>query len=78
MKANGAFKLERGVPLPPKSGKPGGLTDTIRKMKEGESFVIPPGRHVADVWPIAKHLGVKLTSRRQPDGSTRIWRIESK
>lgn len=67
------FKIEKGVPLPVCTGKYRGTTATIRALEIGDSFVFAgEGKNIRQT---AKNVGVKISQRRQPDGTFRVWRI---
>jgi hypothetical protein len=60
--------------IPPK-GK--GLTDRMRKLKAGESFVLSGAVHASRVMPIAKRLGIQVTTRKVA-GGLEVWRVDEK
>ena len=67
------IEIEKNVPLFPRK------TNTkypFAEMKVGDSFVIPPRPKTPILQGYAKTFGIKITIRRQPDGSYRVWRIE--
>jgi hypothetical protein len=73
------YQIEKGIPIPKKYARVyQGLTKTLRAMEIGDSFVLPntvthPHRNVHST---ARHAGCKVTARKQPDNSVRVWRIE--
>lgn len=59
---NEEIKIEKNVPMP-RSYKTG-LTEAMKKLKIGDSFLIK-----------SQSVGIKCTTRKQPDGTYRVWRI---
>lgn len=60
--------IEKGIPLPKK-----GSASPMRRMEIGDSFVTNKGPGSFAI--TAKRLGIKIASRKQPDGHFRIWRV---
>lgn len=82
MKANGQFKIESGVPIPPSSAQRTGASDALRQLKVGESVVIPAssnscGAIIRQVIT-SKRFPTKavFTSRKIDGDHTRVWRIK--
>ncbi len=74
-----SYEIEKSVPIPA-SRKTGGLTDTLRKLKQGDSFLIP-AEDLKDstqksLFVIAKRLGYNILTRKNDDG-LRVWGLES-
>jgi hypothetical protein len=69
-----AYKIEKGVPVPPRA-KGAGLAAALRSMVEGDSLVIPRQSR-SGVYAFAWRFGIKITTREQPGGNYRIWRIK--
>jgi hypothetical protein len=68
------YQIETGVPLPT-GGRP--IKYPLRDMQVGDSFLIPAEDHKAkSIYQSAKQAGVRITTRAQPDGSLRVWRLE--
>jgi hypothetical protein len=73
------YEIEKDVPIPEMLIK---RKYPVPFMEIGDSFIIPKddlpknsnigGR----VFPQAKRLGYRLTTRKLSDGSYRVWRIE--
>lgn len=40
-----AFEIQKGVPIPPSGTRYPGLTDALRKMKDGDSVFVEGGEH---------------------------------
>lgn len=73
---NGDFKIERGIPVPPQHGRKG-YSAILRKMKVGESVVLPTSTQPAtnigyQVFGGSGHITVRKIG---PD-ETRVWRIK--
>lgn len=62
--------IEKGIPLPKKWGA---MTSGLRKLQIGDSFLTD--KLVPSFSVTAKRIGIKIASRKQPDGQMRIWRI---
>lgn len=76
------FKIEKDVPLPTTVGKGGTSKYPFRQMEVGDSFrvegPVTAGQrnsisHCAA--SVGKRTGRMFTTRLQPDGSVRIWRV---
>jgi hypothetical protein len=68
------LKIEKGIAIPMRA------TERIYPfniMEIGDSFLIPPSssKRSQNALSAAKAAGMKATSRKQPDGSVRVWRI---
>ena len=63
-------KIERGVPMPNKSG----LWDWMDKLEIGDSFVVPAGK-VATIRNAATRRNMKISTRRFKSNEYRVWRI---
>ena len=72
---NGELKIEKGIPVPPRKEKTG-YANVIRKLKVGDSVLIP-GPSAAAYNSIHYTGGNRKThtGRREKDG-TRVWRIK--
>ena len=73
------MKIEKGIPIPTARGNGpfGGFTDTLRKMKRGESVFFDKSNvsYARNAHAIARQAGVKVATRTV-DGGLRVWRIE--
>lgn len=72
------IKVEKGVEIPfvGIKNKPG-YKEAISKMGYGDSFVIEGDPYIYScVRQIASTLNIKLTTRKQPDGTRRVWKIQ--
>lgn len=75
------FKIERGVPIPPRRHGPQrgtapprhGYTDVLDRLRPGESVVLP--RPISGCHGLTKRLAPKQFTHREIDGGTRVWRI---
>ena len=74
MKSNGEFKIETGIPIPPP--QTGGGRYPWRKMKVGDSFLVPGKTQKTwnGVSAAHKMTGFKFTVRTV-EGGVRVWRI---
>lgn len=82
MKSNGQFKIERGVPIPPTAAPHTGASAALRRLKVGESLVLPAssnscGSIIRQV-QLSKRFPTKavFTSRKIDCEHTRVWRIK--
>lgn len=72
------LKIEKGVPLQAlgrgggRKGK--GYTAAIRTMDVGDSFTVPTGAH-RNIHALFGQNGRKCATRKQPDGTHRVWRV---
>ena len=66
------YKIEKGIPI---TNRMGNKSDTVRKMKEGDSIVMHPSQ-LASFRSTAHRLKIKITSRNQSATETRIWRTQ--
>lgn len=67
------FKIEKGVPVTarhPKKRYP------ISQMEAGDSFVVLTNSERIYAAQMARKCGFVYTSRKQKDGTYRIWRVE--
>lgn len=74
---NGAIKIERGVPIPTGRGHTKGYSAVIRKMKVGDSAVLPVNTNTCH--SLARQIfgGTGYVATRKVDaGHSRIWRIK--
>jgi len=78
--ANGAhFKIEKGIPIPPRNGGRESKFDKIlSELQVGDSFLVPcKSRAYPQRLRLgAKKLGHNLTARRVSDTEIRVWRIK--
>jgi hypothetical protein len=77
MNSNGQFKIEDGIPLPPKTTN--SLAAALRQIAVGQS-VFAAGRKLRDVSSQACHLqktteDARKFTCRTVDGGVRVWRI---
>lgn len=71
---NGEYKIEKGIEIPNRSGGGLGYGEVLRKLKPGESVLLPIKSH-SGAWTAGKyHIGKgKFVVRKDGDGH-RIWR----
>lgn len=67
---NEEITIEKNVPIP--ENKQTGFTKALHKLKVGDSFVVP--HWVANSCTLANHIGIKIMTRKCPEGGYRIWR----
>lgn len=76
-----AFKIEKGIPIPPSKGGAGRPTlYPFAKMEVGDSFTIESarkqqGRMCAIASDYGKRHGMRFTVRTIGDGMLRVWRV---
>ncbi len=70
------IKIEKGIPLLRQHARPGGLTDTVRRLQAGDSFLLPPTWDRTSCWQIARKFGMRIAIRKVPEG-IRVWCIEA-
>lgn len=68
------FKIEKGIPIPPRNRLAIGVAPTLRAMKVGDSVVLPKSTSTY-ICHSAKDAGIKVTQRRISDTEIRVWRI---
>ena len=68
------YEIEKNVPMPTHRGYAKGMTDAIRRMEVGDSFVIEKANRQS-VYAVAWRLGDRKFSVREVDGAYRVWRI---
>lgn len=75
------MKIEKGVPIPSsKRGIPGG--GFRESMEVGDSYLCPSGTKQSSAsssairWAKDRGYKWKFTTRQQPDGTIRVWRIK--
>jgi hypothetical protein len=73
------FAIDKNVPLPEGAGARGRIAIyPFRAMQVGDSFAVPKSeagkvRNACGIW--GQRINGKFSSRTQPDGSLRVWRI---
>lgn len=70
-----AYKIERGIPIPPKGGERTGLTATLRALDVGDSFLIANEKERLRALHFASRAGVKIATRKV-EGGIRVWRTK--
>lgn len=79
-KKRGTIKIEKGLPLPAPRRPQGYITDTLRQLEIGDSFVLEvrgESRRIdqATLYGAAKRAGIRIATRKIDAVSSRIWRI---
>ena len=69
-----ALKIEKGIPIP-EIRHTIDFKETIRKMKKGDSFVLPHPKTTKNLYTFAKEFGITVITR-SVKGGIRIWRIK--
>ena len=69
------FDIAKGVSLP-ESNRALGLTQALRKMECGDSIVVP-GIKLTSVHQCARQARIKITTRKNLDGTATVWRTDS-
>lgn len=64
------IKIEKDIPLPEKNS---GLVANLKKLKIGDSFLVPANKR-STVVSAARYAGVKVATRQEGDSDVRIWR----
>lgn len=69
------IKIDKGVPLPARRGQgPSDLTQTLRGLKVGDSFVYP-NLNRSNIFIAAGRVGIKVATRAN-GSSIRVWRVK--
>lgn len=68
------LKIESNIPIPGKQRTE--ISETISAMNVGDSVVVPSASASRAFRANAAYNGIKLASRKQPDGTFRVWRIK--
>ena len=73
----GKLKIEKGIPIPPRTNGVRGKTATslISEMEVGDSILVDTHNQRTTMIALAHRKGVKVVSRKMNDGY-RIWRTE--
>jgi hypothetical protein len=69
------YKIEKNVPLPRGTVHNGSFLNAMRQMQIGDSMIISEGKRSANAYNCACRLNYKISMRRQPDGTYRMWRV---
>lgn len=74
------LKIETGIDIPqPRTGPKGrrtAIVKILKGMKVGESILLESKNQYHYVRSIAKTLGVPITSRTNPEGTIRVWKVK--
>jgi hypothetical protein len=68
------IKIDHDIPIPPKRDGWGRLTETMKSLKVGDSFVVDD-KLKTSIYSSAKGVGFKVAIRRLGEGRWRVWRI---
>lgn len=70
-----SITIQSGIPIP---SRPGVWKGQLSKLNVGDSFEVAKAvLPASNAYGVAKKLGIKLTSRSEPNGKIRYWRIEN-
>lgn len=79
MRACVKFQIEKDIPIPKQGKRNVGLTDTMRALEIGDSFVITTkATSRVQVYTAATRLGITVRTRATDEDKLRVWRIDSK
>ncbi len=71
------IKIDKEVPISKKkTGAAGKYTEAFRMMEIGDSFMVEKFNQSETARMRAKKLGYVVTTRKQQDGSYRVWRVK--
>jgi hypothetical protein len=63
--------IEKGISIPPRKGR---WMNALRSMEIGDSILFPLDIQPSTFFIAARRSGIKITSRKMPDG-LRVWRV---
>jgi hypothetical protein len=69
------YEIRKDIPIPAPRGKDG-LCAAIRRMRCGDSIVVPVEKHLG-LHTSARSVGAKVKTRSNRDGTVTVWRIDS-
>ena len=73
------YEIEKGIPVPEETRKGERAHYPFYKMGVGDSFSVTSEdckRAQGAAWSFSHRYGAKFTTKKQPDGSVRVWRFE--
>ena len=70
---NPPVAIEKGIPIPSRTGARSVLGKLIQKLRMGDSFVTDMQRE--SVYSLARYYGIRIAVRATGDGKMRVWRI---
>jgi hypothetical protein len=68
------IKIDKALPIP--EGHYATLAGAMRRLEVGDSLVVPPNYGKLAAYRNAERLKIRITTRMQPDGTQRVWRIK--
>ena len=71
------YQIEKGIEMPalkPLRRSKTPLRLAFEQMEIGDSVAIEPD-HITRAHAGAKNAGIKISARRLPDGTARVWRV---
>lgn len=69
-------EIERGIPIPPRRRKGGGIIALLREMKVNDSIYVTTEQHRNPARSASYALGVSNYTVRKEGSGIRIWRIK--
>lgn len=69
------FEISSDFPIPERGSGRNGLTQTLRKMRKGDSTEVPLAKK-ASIYGAARAAGAKVRTCATGYGSVRVWRID--
>ena len=66
--------IEPAVPVPVKRTPHGKHAAMLKAMEDGESAIVS-AKAIPNVRSQASRMGIRVVTRRQEDGSYRVWRV---
>lgn len=75
-KSNGEMVIEHGIPVPTPGGRDGIYCKVLRKMKVGDSVVLPLTTNRANQAAAYAFGGSGKSACRTVENGTRVWRIK--
>lgn len=68
------IRIAKGVPIPPKQPY-GPIMTLLKKLKPGNSFLLPNGMKQSSLLTIAKRNGFHITTRKVNGQGCRCWKV---
>ncbi len=69
------IKIDKGIPIPTAMYGRNGISQSIKALKPGDSFVLPAGRRT-NTSMYGQRFGFKLITRKISDTEVRVWRVK--
>ena len=68
------FQIDSGIPAPALRPRATGLTNVMRQLKVGDSFLVPKSSR-SNIGQTAMRCGVKVVTRSVDNDMIRVWRV---